>query len=294
MKKITLVLIGLLFFGLKPVFALDVCTFESFFTEDNKEFESVGSDSFECKGFTFSYKKTDMGGWDAVSWFAWSSHRDTFTKDFTNQYSAITKWGNNDSNVYCVAYQFEGEESFIILPQESVLTGVYITNTTYAYYSMLEGDGFAKRFGGPSGTDPDYFKLTILGYDKNGTKTGEIVFYLADFRFDDNSEDYILDKWKWVELSSLGKVKKIKFALSSTDNDPNFGMNTPAYFALDDFNGKEPTSDSPLPVIDDSGSDNSISCFISAMPDGKGLNFVFYLILIVISLLFFIREKNEK
>jgi hypothetical protein len=28
---------------------------------------------------------------------------------------------------------------------------------------MLNGDSFAKKFGGASGNDPDFFKLTIIG-----------------------------------------------------------------------------------------------------------------------------------
>jgi hypothetical protein len=37
--------------------------------------------------------------------------------------------------------------------------GVYVTNTTYAYNSMRDGDMFAKKFGGPTGNDPDWYKL---------------------------------------------------------------------------------------------------------------------------------------
>ena len=62
--------------------------------------------------------------------------------------------------------------------------------------------------------------------------TGEVEFYLADYRFADNGEDYIVDTWEYIDLSSLGAVKSLEFGLSSSDVG-DFGMNTPAYFALD-------------------------------------------------------------
>jgi hypothetical protein len=41
-----------------------------------------------------------------------------------------------------------------------------------------------------------------------------------------------LNQWSEVDLSSLGEVKSIEFALSSSDVG-TWGMNTPAYFAAD-------------------------------------------------------------
>lgn len=111
---------------------------------------------------------------------------------------------------------------------------IQITNNAYAYSSMLQGDQFSKRFGGVDGDDPDYFKLTIIGHDEEDNETGRVDFYLADYRFDDNSEDYIVDSWEEVDLMSLGTVHKISFAFESTD-EGEWGMNTPAYFAFDNL-----------------------------------------------------------
>ena len=59
-------------------------------------------------------------------------------------------------------------------------------------------------------------------------------FYLADFRFADNALDYVVDSWTWVDLSSLGVVSSLSFSLASSDVG-QFGMNTPAYFAMDNL-----------------------------------------------------------
>jgi hypothetical protein len=58
--------------------------------------------------------------------------------------------------------------------------------------------------------------------------------YLADFRVSDNSQDYVVDDWTFVDLGTLGTVDSLSFELSSSDTG-DFGMNTPAYFALDNL-----------------------------------------------------------
>jgi Domain of unknown function (DUF4465)/PEP-CTERM motif len=112
--------------------------------------------------------------------------------------------------------------------------GASISNTTYTGLSMQNGDAFAKKFGGVLGNDPDYLKLTISGF-ASGIATGTLVdFYLADFRFANNSQDYIINKWTFVDFSTLGTVDEIRFSYASSDVG-QFGINTPTYFALDNF-----------------------------------------------------------
>jgi hypothetical protein len=170
--------------------------------------------------------------WDSWHGFAASTHTDTTTPGFGNQYSAYPGTGASGSTSYGLFYDNSFEDARLILPESEVTEGMQITNTTYAALSMLNGDAFAKQFGGPSGDDPDWFKLTIHGYDDVGATTGSLDFYLADYRFSDNALDYLIDQWTWVDLTSLGDVKELGFALDSSDYTGGF-MNTPAYFALD-------------------------------------------------------------
>jgi hypothetical protein len=109
---------------------------------------------------------------------------------------------------------------------------VYVTNSTYAALSMRDGDSFSKQFGGDGGDEPDWFKLSVYGTDAGGSLLPQSVeFYLADYRFD---ADYIIDAWTLVDLSSLAGAKRLHFNLSSSDVG-EFGMNTPATFAIDDI-----------------------------------------------------------
>jgi hypothetical protein len=117
-------------------------------------------------------------------------------------------------------------------------SGFYLTNSTYAANSMRDGDAFGKKFGGATGNDPDFFKLTIRNYYGGVMTNDSVVFYLADYRFSNNAQDYILKTWEWVNLAPLGNIDSLVFQLTSSDVG-SFGMNTPAYFAMDNFTANQ-------------------------------------------------------
>ncbi len=201
--------------------------------EDSFYNGSDGAGTFTSGGFTFqnSYD-AEWGSWTG---FAASSEKDTTTAGWSNQYSAIAGEGALETNTYAVTYPLGFSE---IEFNENTVSGFYITNSTYAYLSMAEGDDYAKKFGGPDGNDPDWFKVTIAGISSSGDTTSTLDYYLADFRFDDNELDYIVDDWRWVDLSSFGKISKLRFSLSSSDMG-DWGMNTPGYFCIDQLNHQD-------------------------------------------------------
>ncbi len=192
------------------------------------------SGKFISGHFTFynNYNKT----WGSWSGFAYSNKTDKTTPGWTNQYSAITGGGVFNSSNYAVGYDF-GDLRVTISKPDS-LSGVYITNSTYAYLALRDGDAFSKKFGGNMGQDPDYFRLKITGLNIKGDTTGTVTFYLADFRPEDPQKDYIIREWTWVDLSSLGIISELRFSLESTDVGV-WGMNTPAYFCLDDLHHQD-------------------------------------------------------
>lgn len=195
---------------------------------------SLPTDNFNFGGVSFfnSYDTT-YGSW---SGFAISNHADTTTAGYLNQYSAITGSGAGGSANYAVGYYSSYSTSTnVSLGSLTNLTGLgaSITNTTYTALSMADGDMFSKKFGGTSGNDADWLRLTIQGF-AGGSLTGTIDFYLADFRSADNAQDYIVRDWRFVDFSALGTADEIRFSMSSSDNGP-FGMNTPSYFAVDHF-----------------------------------------------------------
>ena len=166
---------------------------------------------------TFSNK---YHAWGGFSGFSYSRVADTNTPGFGNQYAVISGAGAGGTGTYAVAFDDTFDEQDVIaFPYPVCVKGFHINNTTYAALSMRDGDAFAKKFGGVTGDDPDWFKLTITGRDDAGVVTGSNDFYLADYRFTNNTLDYIVTDWTWVDLTLLGPgVRTLHFSLSSTDN----------------------------------------------------------------------------
>lgn len=164
----------------------------------------------------------DSGYWDG---FAYSNRTDTVSTGMDGQYNAIAGCGQGGSANYAVGFiGFYGTLPRMVLDEPAIVSGLYVTNNNYAYYSMLYGDAFAKKFG-----SDDWFLLTITGRDALGNVTDTVPFYLANF-MDGKSE--IVNDWQYVNLASLGVVKSVEFGLSSSDTAP-WGMNTPGYFVID-------------------------------------------------------------
>jgi hypothetical protein len=192
----------------------------------------------------FNFETNYNAGWGSFAGWAVSNITDNTTQGWANQYSAITGAGQGGSSQYgiCFVSNWDGRRMFFNSTNHETIPSLFITNTTYAYYAMLNGDDFAKPFGADTnaqgvidGTNgEDWFLLTIYGLNEDSLYTGDSVnFYLADFRFSDDAQDYIVDEWVEVDLSSLSYVKGLDFVLSSTDTTGGFGMNNPAYFAMD-------------------------------------------------------------
>lgn len=181
-------------------------------------------------GFNNRYS-TAFGSW---SGWAVSATTDTTTPGFGNQYSSFPGGGANGSQQYGVAFTASsGDASYIQLNGLRPVS-MALTNTTYTALDMMTGSFFSKAFGGESGDDEDFLLLTIEGLDEAEIVTGTVEFYLADYRFADNSLDYIVDEWTKVDLTPLGSPELISFQLTSSDTG-FFGINTPAYFAMDNL-----------------------------------------------------------
>lgn len=190
--------------------------------------------------FPCTYDTAFGGSW--LGGFSYSNMVDSVNLDYLNDHSAIMAVGHDSSTGYAVCFMGYAEPPYIKLVDtssagDSVL-GFYITNTTYGYKTVRDGYFSATAFGGVSGDDPDWFKLVIYGYNNGVIKPDSVEFYLADYRFINNADDYIVKDWTWVDLTSLGGVDSLTFAMSSSDTN-QFGMLTPAYFAMDDFTAKQ-------------------------------------------------------
>lgn len=160
-------------------------------------------------------------------WFGFSFSNVVNTTDgnFTNQYASYPG-GGYESTQYAVAY---ADDATITLPGPAAVAGFRIANTTYARATMVSTD--PNQFADPLQPPNGYFSVTATGLLGSST-TGTVEFLLADFR--GASPPGVLDGWSWFALDDLGTVDSISFTFAGSDVG-DYGLNTAAYFAMDDF-----------------------------------------------------------
>jgi len=191
----------------------------------------AGSNGFANDGIFFrnDYNPA-FGSWNGI---ILSRRTDSVTAGYSNQYSC--RAGNAyEGSTFALAY---ASSRIFILKETSAearrLKSFRFTNSTYAARSMQNGDAFAKKFGGSSGLDPDFFALKVFNY-LNGSITDSAEFFLADYRSEGTQNDFILTNWKLAETGFSQPFDSLGFELRSSDVG-TFGMNTPAYFCLDNL-----------------------------------------------------------
>lgn len=118
-----------------------------------------------------------------------------------------------------------------------VIDHMYVTNTNYTLNQTVygvsredtdSGDQFGGNYNGIS--DDSWLKIVAYGFALKDDEeaTTETEFYLL------KEGDLVLEWRKW-DLTSLGKVEKVKFNfLYSEDMGGIYGFTIPAYFAYDD------------------------------------------------------------
>lgn len=166
---------------------------------------------------------TSFGGF--YSGFAISNTVDTTTPGFTNQYAAFPGSGAGGSSNYLV-----NSDAGSSVAASLLIESVDIANTTYTALAALgdDGNGIPSPFiAGPLADFDGYLDLIITG--ANSISTGNvIVVSLADYR---NGADFLADDWRTIDVTSL-QTDELTFSFDGSDVG-DLGLNTPAYFAID-------------------------------------------------------------
>lgn len=162
-----------------------------------------------------------------------SNVTDESYNDYSFPLAAQPFSGANGTENYAVGFvniDFMGEDPSITIPLEAtfenipddyVLDHLYISNGIIAY-NYIQSNYPHQEF---------YLDLVINGY--NGDHLiDSIIVSLADYR---NNAAQVLDDWLKVELNTLANADRLTFDLRSNDNEGGYGINTPAYFAMDEI-----------------------------------------------------------
>ena len=188
---------------------------------------------FLTKGMSFPVNPVSETQWTGFALSKKYSQSTTATSDLFNAY-APTQTDNN----FMVYHQGTTGHSIRFEDGANHLIGsLSVTNSTYTYLIIKYGseEESIKRFGGTNNNDPDWFLLTIEGYDNSGTYTGKVDFYLADYRFDNNKRNYIINTWNTIDLTPLGAVNQINLKLSSSVVNSTGEMLTPGFVCIDNI-----------------------------------------------------------
>jgi hypothetical protein len=187
-----------------------------------------------------------LTGWDTAWGGYWANNWILTAKDYTKEepsnfmkhlYAVKPSVDNkNTGRVHALGTQ----NAYLLSDYKNgqIIKSFQVANTTYAYNSMKLGDNMGKKF---TAADNDTFVLIIKGYNDDSLIEQQLI-YLADFRLGINS--YIANEW--IDVNMIGMSDSIVFSLVSSDNG-DFGMNQPAYFALDEITLIGPASVKKMP-----------------------------------------------
>ena len=199
---------------------------ESFFNGDNDD------DTYYSGSYAFNVGNSVWPGTPPVSFwydFAMSNQTSTAYASLDDQYHSCTGGGHNSAN-FVIAYPYGGGNVSVTHDEDGdVISGFYITNSAYAFTSMTQGDGYADPL-------PVGGWFMVRAYDADNS-SNFVDFYLADLRADNALDHYVVNDWEWFDLTPLGKVKNVAFVFDGSDTG-QWGLNTPAYFAMDNFGGE--------------------------------------------------------
>ncbi|MBR4388520.1 MAG: DUF4465 domain-containing protein [Prevotella sp.] len=243
MRKIYITCITALFFACTCM-ADNVVTFEEFEVNTDGYQNDFGEDGyFESGGFTFYCNY--FPEWSYWSGFAVSNRTETSFASLTpDQFNCCVGHGANGSEKYCVAYP-QGELIEVDAVGGQEISGMYVTNEAWVVDAILNGDGMTPG----AFTTGDYLILKIIG--NHADDTSDIIeFYLADYRSENEADHYYVNDWQWVDLSALGKVESLTFRMESSRNN-DWGMTTPGYFCIDDFNGIAPSAENSVATFEE-------------------------------------------
>ncbi len=211
----------------------DIVDFEEFNLEPNTYWYSTEeTGTFRSSYLTF-YSHYDED-WGSPYWegFAYTNGTDVNTYGYSNL-SAIAGSGNDNSENYATCYMgFYGMAGLKIDTEHSVdftNRGAYFCLPTYvSKYVDDENVSFAENH--------FYYSVKITAF-AGETEVANREIVMADFREDAN---YKMDEWTFVDLSWIANADSLYFEAVGNDTAGGFGVNTPAYFCMDDFGIQAP------------------------------------------------------
>lgn len=157
--------------------------------------------------------------------------------DYTHDLQAYNVAGGaNGSQNFCVHFGYLDDSGMGMMNElvyfhfadgvARVIDHMWVTNTTYVYNLLTNGDGWQVPTGA---SEQSWYKIVAYGYDADGQQCGTAEFFLWN-----EGKKGVAEWTKW-DLTSLGKVVRVEFnLLASEDLYTEYGLGVAGYFAYDD------------------------------------------------------------
>lgn len=210
--------------------ASGVATFEDVPAGIN-EIWGAGVNQWQSGDYTFTTYKDDTYG-DAYYYsFVVSNETENTSTGYLQPYRS-TSGGAYAGDNFAVWYaDWNGYNSITFTAQ--TVAGFFVNNNAYAVAAFVEGNQPPAR----AFRYDDKFLLYAIG-KKAGSVVDTVTVEMAA------NGRYIAD-WTYVDLSVLGEIDEVMFAMSTTDQisydeGKTYYDNTPSYFCLDDFGAAKP------------------------------------------------------
>ena len=202
---------------------------------------NIGEDLSEDEGFVFAGLSLLNRVLPEKKWegFAMSYFYDT--KSYPND-TIYSVYGTNSqtNRIFTMlslsktsklnAFNFNKDSSYLV-------GSIDVCNSTRVYNMIVYGD---REIIEPFARKNEYYNGDSLfvrfnGFDALGKFTGYVDFYLADYRFEKNSDVYQIKTFTSVDLSSLGYINNIVVEMFSSLNDSEGNILIPPYVCFDNI-----------------------------------------------------------
>ena len=185
-----------------------------------------GINNWSSGDYTFYTYKDNL--FSPVSYyyaFAVSNDTNRNSSGYEESYRSVSGGAYEGENFAVWSSDYYGSNG-LFLAQPDTVPGFFVNNNAYTVYAMEKSYMGAKKF-----TQDDFLYLLCIGQLRDSI-TDTVSVQLAD------NGKYIC-QWTYVNLRPLGMVDTVKFAMVGSDNS-QYGLNTPAYFCLDNFGQEKP------------------------------------------------------
>lgn len=181
---------------------------------------------------------TKPAGALAATW--WYSYQNQMSVYNTASVDGANSNAGHSGNNFGVVYGYKDSYNSAWMEQPSfslliprTLSGLWYCNSSYTYGVMTNGNKFGNIgvAGSMSGTN-GYFEVILECYDANGNLLATKTRLLADYRTG-NTKVEPVTTWTYWPINVAG-VKTVKFNFTGSDTGA-YGLNTPAYFCIDDI-----------------------------------------------------------